>query len=614
MNRISKLIFIILLGMLAVLTLPLRDCLGFDIVRVTNTYDMDEKSYSTAIFGNTVYAIWRDYNTGLLYFDKSTDMGKTWGLNVKIIGMGSSGGYNEQYNNPPNKILVDKTGNLFVVYNHESKLYFLKSTDGGEIFNYGGDVPLPLSNYIFDFAIDEAGTTVYIVSVAGNVYMCKSTDGGDNFSSSQQIFANVNIQEIRIETNKAGSELYMFFVNTRQIPNIGDPPLIWRDRVDFSRSLDGGTTFDSIKSVLVGEWPGLDASFRHWGKSIGTAIDGKGKLYVSWAIQPTWNIAPFVVFSESADKGKTFTHTRITSGDFGGGLISDNLSVAWDRTSVGADAGGNVYVAFIKAVYTRGTLTGWNIYFRKRMAGSKFGTRTTVAGPLHFEALPINFLAPATQMFNNGHGAIILWRNNIPETNNHDLYCRKFFFNNKAPVLGPIGNKTVDEGQTLDFTLTANDPDGDSLSYAIKNKPNGAEFNTETGQFAWTPDYYQDKMYKGIKFTVTDGALSHSRIITIKVNNVNRPPAIEPVGNKSVVAGTLLQFTVKGSDPDTVSDKQKITYSIINRPAGATIGSATGVFKWKPASKQVGRYVVTFVVSDGKLSAADTIEIEVRKN
>jgi len=36
---------------------------------------------------------------------------------------------------------------------------------------------------------------------------------------------------------------------------------------------------------------------------------------------------------------------------------------------------------------------------------------------------------------------------------------------NNAPILDPIGNMSVDEDQLLEFTITASDPDGDSLTF-----------------------------------------------------------------------------------------------------------------------------------------------------
>jgi Tol biopolymer transport system component len=52
---------------------------------------------------------------------------------------------------------------------------------------------------------------------------------------------------------------------------------------------------------------------------------------------------------------------------------------------------------------------------------------------------------------------------------------------NQAPVLNPIGNKSVNEGQTLSFTLSATDPDtGDTLTYSATNTPPGSTFDPAT--------------------------------------------------------------------------------------------------------------------------------------
>jgi beta-glucanase (GH16 family) len=45
---------------------------------------------------------------------------------------------------------------------------------------------------------------------------------------------------------------------------------------------------------------------------------------------------------------------------------------------------------------------------------------------------------------------------------------------NRPPELTAVGNKTVNEGQTLNFTISANDPDGNSLSYTASGLPAGA--------------------------------------------------------------------------------------------------------------------------------------------
>ncbi|MBI5097405.1 MAG: hypothetical protein HZB32_07230 [Nitrospirae bacterium] len=42
---------------------------------------------------------------------------------------------------------------------------------------------------------------------------------------------------------------------------------------------------------------------------------------------------------------------------------------------------------------------------------------------------------------------------------------------NAAPVLNPIGSQTVNEGATLNVTITASDADGDSLTFAATGLP-----------------------------------------------------------------------------------------------------------------------------------------------
>ena len=58
---------------------------------------------------------------------------------------------------------------------------------------------------------------------------------------------------------------------------------------------------------------------------------------------------------------------------------------------------------------------------------------------------------------------------------------------NHAPLLEPIGDKTVRVGQTLSFTVRATDPDGDKLS--VEMLPPNPVFDTKSLVFSWTPQY-----------------------------------------------------------------------------------------------------------------------------
>ncbi|MBI5192271.1 MAG: tandem-95 repeat protein, partial [Nitrospirae bacterium] len=177
---------------------------------------------------------------------------------------------------------------------------------------------------------------------------------------------------------------------------------------------------------------------------------------------------------------------------------------------------------------------------------------------------------------------------------------------NRAPVLNVIGAKNVNEAANLNFTISGSDPDGDAVTYSAAGLPTGATFNTSTRVFDWTPTYTQSGSYN-VTFTVSDGSLNGSEVVTITVNNVNRSPVLNAIGAKGINEGSNLNFTVSGSDPDA----DPLTYSATGLPTGATFNTSTRVFDWTPTYSQSGSYNVTFTVSDGSLSASEVVTITV---
>ena len=175
---------------------------------------------------------------------------------------------------------------------------------------------------------------------------------------------------------------------------------------------------------------------------------------------------------------------------------------------------------------------------------------------------------------------------------------------NSVPVLEAIGNKTVDEGVLLNFTVNATDAENDTLVYNASNLPDGASFDNQT--FSWTPNATQSGIYENITFMVSDGLLSNNETITITVNDVvvNTAPVMEAIGNKTVDEGSLLNFTVNATD----AENDTLVYNASNLPDGASFDNQT--FSWTPNATQSGIYEnITFMVSDGLLTATEIIAI-----
>ena len=135
-----------------------------------------------------------------------------------------------------------------------------------------------------------------------------------------------------------------------------------------------------------------------------------------------------------------------------------------------------------------------------------------------------------------------------------------------APVLSSIGNKTVTTGDTLNFTISATDPNGLMLTYdsdgSVGEGPNpysnNANFNANTKQFSWNTtgaaldDYY-------VEFSVMNTAGNSDReTIRIRVQAEQTPP---PPSDQYTTGQTLYNNNCRGSGCHNNED--------INQPEGA---------------------------------------------
>ncbi len=191
---------------------------------------------------------------------------------------------------------------------------------------------------------------------------------------------------------------------------------------------------------------------------------------------------------------------------------------------------------------------------------------------------------------------------------------------NVAPVINPIGNRMIDEGSNLTFTVTAMDADlpAQTLTYSLDpDPPAGANLHPVTGVFTWTPLELQGPSVNTIVVRVTDNgtpALSSTETITITVNEVNRSPVLPAIANRNVNEGTPINFALGASDPDLPAPT--LSYTVTGLPAGASLNAA-GAFSWSPSEAQgPGTFPMTVVVRDNgipSLGATQSFTITVQE-
>jgi hypothetical protein len=174
-----------------------------------------------------------------------------------------------------------------------------------------------------------------------------------------------------------------------------------------------------------------------------------------------------------------------------------------------------------------------------------------------------------------------------------------------APTIGGSPATSVRETELYGFQPSANDPDGDRLSFSITGKPGWATFTASTGLLSGIPPKGAAGTYANITISVSDGSYTRSLApfsITVAAA-ANQAPTISGVPATSVNSGQAYSFRPTASDPDG----QTLTFSVSSKPAWASFNTATGALSGTPTLAQAGTYSnIVVAVSDGQASASLT--------
>ena len=187
---------------------------------------------------------------------------------------------------------------------------------------------------------------------------------------------------------------------------------------------------------------------------------------------------------------------------------------------------------------------------------------------------------------------------------------------NQAPVLVPIGDKSVDEGVLLSFTASATDADlpPNSLTFSLDaGAPAGASIDPATGLFAWTPGEAQGPGVYPVTVRVTDNGtppLDDYETIQITVVEVNLPPVAVDDGYTTPEDIPLVVVApgVLGNDSDGDLPPNPLTAVLEEGPVTGSLDlHADGSFAYTPTLDYSGVVTFTYYVSDGLAASAEAV-------
>jgi len=186
---------------------------------------------------------------------------------------------------------------------------------------------------------------------------------------------------------------------------------------------------------------------------------------------------------------------------------------------------------------------------------------------------------------------------------------------NEQPTIGSASVATVDENQTAVMTVSANDPDGDTLSYQITGGADASLFsiNSATGVLTFTSardfetptDANTDGTYE-VQVTASDGSGgSDAELISVTIADVNEQPTISSSTSVNADENQTSVMTVTASDPDGDTVTYQITGGAdaslfsINDATGVLIFTSAPDFETPTDGDTDGTYEVQITTSDG---------------
>ncbi len=188
--------------------------------------------------------------------------------------------------------------------------------------------------------------------------------------------------------------------------------------------------------------------------------------------------------------------------------------------------------------------------------------------------------------------------------------------NLNPPILDPVPDKSVLEGQILAFFVYANDADGSIPILSAGNLPAGATFTdnrNRSGSFNWRPGGDQAGLYT-VKIYATDFENTDSIEVNITVTDDVYPPELDSIGSKTVHEGILLTFMVSASDQDGTFPELSINVPPGGNPSLEDNLDGTGIFSFMPDASHGGDNLFTFYASDGVFIDSEVVTITVIPN
>jgi len=163
---------------------------------------------------------------------------------------------------------------------------------------------------------------------------------------------------------------------------------------------------------------------------------------------------------------------------------------------------------------------------------------------------------------------------------------------NDRPVAHATSITTL-EDESVQITLTADDADGDALTFSVTGQPQYGSLDGNGSELTYQPAFNfvgSDQF----TFVVSDGPLeSEPAVVTIDVVAVDDPPVAQ---GQTVTTEEDVPVAISLT---AVDDSDALTYRVVAQPAHGTLSGSGAELIYTPDENYHGDDTFTFVASDG---------------
>lgn len=178
---------------------------------------------------------------------------------------------------------------------------------------------------------------------------------------------------------------------------------------------------------------------------------------------------------------------------------------------------------------------------------------------------------------------------------------------NNPPVLDPIDDQVIMEGDELVLYLSGADVDGDTLTFGLEGEPPpGMTVNGQNGELRWSTGEGLGGRIYDITVSLLDSGtprLGVTRSFKVTVRDFNNAPILETPEDEIIPEGRSWTLQLVAEDFDVPA--QQIRYALVEgTPSGMTIDPVTGLLAWRPSETQGGQpYEITVQATDNGVPA-----------